>query len=90
MKFLFSIFLFLSSAVNALDLTLGLGTCSNAVDYCPRPVGKIALSQTLWQEDKHSIDLSIEHYSKIGNGEWRWEGDRGTEFYLLEYKVKLR
>lgn len=72
-------------------LILGLGTCDPTVDFCPDPVGKIAADMTIVESDSqtHSIHLGVEHFSRIGDGELRGEGDRGTELFMLEYHYKL-
>ena len=70
---------------------LGLGACGGHVDYCPDPVGKVALELELVRHSNHSIFASVVHYSEIGNGEPSG-GDRGTELYTINYKYifKLR
>lgn len=69
----------------ATILTLGIGLCDPANDYCPEPVGKVSIEQELVRVENHVISLEMEHYSQVGNGE-PISGDRGTEFLMLEYK----
>lgn len=71
--------------LTSLAFILGIGTCNNGLDYCPDPVGKAAIELTLAEKNRHSIMFEAVHYSEVGNGE-PYGGDRGTEFYLIEYK----
>lgn len=73
---------------SSLTLVLGIGTCDNTLDYCPEPVGKAALELGIAEYQRHSIMFEAVHYSKVGDGEPS-KGDRGTEFYILEYKYRL-
>lgn len=73
----------------AAAIVLGLGTCGSQVDYCPDPVGKVALEVELVSHQNHSIFASAVHYSEIGNGEPHG-GDRGTELYTINYKFTIR
>ncbi len=69
----------------SLAFVLGIGACDNGLDYCPEPIGMAAIELTIAEKGQHSIMFEAVHYSEIGNGE-PFSGDRGTEFYMLEYK----
>lgn len=72
----------------SLAFILGIGTCSSGVDYCPDTVGKAALELTLAEQNKHSIMFEAVHYSSTSDG-ILGKGDRGTEFFLIEYKYRI-
>jgi len=73
---------------HTLSVVLGIGACNNGLDYCPDPVGKFAIEAGLVEYNKHSVMFEAVHYSEVGDGE-PYGGDRGTEFYLLEYKYRF-
>ena len=76
--------------LTAVSILLGVGTCDGSkVDYCPDPVGEVAIEVEAARYNNHSILFKAVHYSEIGNGE-PYGGDRGTELYLLEYKYTWR
>lgn len=83
MKTLLSL-LFLSFNTYALDLTLGIGHCDSSLDYCPKPIGKIAIGHDFLTNGNHIIRGEIEHFSRLDDS--LINGDRGTELYFIEYK----
>ena len=69
--------------LTSMAFVFGIGGCSNSTDYCPGAVGSAAAQLTLVEQDKHSVMFEAVHYSDP------LEYDRGTEFYMLEYKYEI-
>lgn len=63
---------------------LGAGMCDTASDWCPEPVGRAAIEQSIVETDRHSIWMNVQHYSGINIH------DYGSNSFMLEYKFRLR
>ena len=73
-------------------ITVGLGTCDGAGDWCNGPmVGELTLSQELYKrpETHLVVDVSATHFSGVDGNEFsginngRLGGDYGGNLYLI-------
>jgi len=65
-------------------LVLGVGVCDPSSDWCPDPLGRAAVEQSLLETDRHSVWLNLQHYSGLS------KYDYGANNLMLEYKFRLR
>ena len=81
-------------------IAFGVMTCPGpATDYCPhsRAVGTVAAEVTIAEAGRYSLAGTWRHYSDITDNEWteggpaHWynTGDRGTEMFGVEARIKL-
>jgi hypothetical protein len=81
-------------------LAFGVVTCPGpSTDYCPhsRAVGTVVAEVTLVEEGRFSLAATWQHFSDITDNNWNsldphvWvtSGDRGTEMYGLQGRIKL-
>ena len=76
-------------STQALELTLGIGTCTQAADWCHKPTGKVSLYQPIIREKAVEVGVGVDHYSRAGDGELRGKGDRGIDIISVQLRLKL-